>query len=123
MGYWKYINYVLCVAFISVFLFMVLRSITNSILEKKIRRNGVYVDGKVTAVMPGAPTTNGLVNITVDYFFVDHNGTTLTREKVLTVIKTVDLGNYQVGAPLPVIYLRTDSSRNILKETKGLLDK
>lgn len=102
---------------------MVLRSITNSILEKKIRRNGVYVDGKITAVMPGAPTTNGLVNITVDYFFVDHNGTTLTREKVLTVIKTVDLGNYQVGASLPVIYLRTDSTRNILKETKGLLDK
>ena len=123
MGYWKYINYVLCVAFISVFLFMVLRSITNSILEKKIRRNGVYVDGKITAVMPGAPTTTGLVIITVEYVFGDHNCTPLTREKGVTVIKTVDFGNYHVCASLPVIYLRTDSTRNILKETKGLLDK
>lgn len=123
MAYWKYINYVLGMAFLSVFLYMVLRSIKDGILERKIRKDGVYVDGKITAVMPGTPTTNGLVNITVDYFFIDHNGMTLTKEKVLTVIKTVDLCNYQVGAPVPVIYLRTDSSKNFLKETRGLLDK
>lgn len=123
MAYLKYINYVLCAAFISVFLFMVLRSIKNGMLEKKIKKDGVYVNGIITAVMPGTPTTNGLVNITVDYSFIDRNGMTLTREKVLTVVKTVDLGNYQVGAGVPVIYLRGDSSKHVLRETKGLLDK
>ena len=123
MTYWKYINYVLAAAFISVFLFMVLRSFKNDRLEKEIRRDGVYVNGTITAVVPGTPTTNGLVNITVDYYFIDNKGATLTREKVLTVVKTMDLNNYQVGATVPVIYLKTDSSKNVLKVTKGLLDK
>ncbi|WPG19175.1 hypothetical protein SD435_12595 [Kosakonia cowanii] len=94
MTYWKYINYVLAAAFISVFLFMVLRSFKNDRLEKEIRRDGVYVNGTITAVVPGTPTTNGLVNITVDYYFIDDKGATLTREKVLTVVKTMDLNNY-----------------------------
>ncbi|MDF7760293.1 hypothetical protein PU683_12225 [Kosakonia cowanii] len=91
-------------------------------LEKEIRKDGVYVNGIITAVTPGTPTTNGLVNITVDYSFIDQNGMTLTRENVLTVVKTVDLGNYQIGADIPVVYLRGDSSKHILRETKGLLD-
>ncbi|QNQ20602.1 hypothetical protein HF650_12940 [Kosakonia sp. SMBL-WEM22] len=123
MTYWKYINYVLAVPFLSVFLFMILRSIKNNQIARQIRNDGVYVNGTITAVVPGAPTTNGLVNITVDYFFVDNSGAIVSKEKVLTVVKTMDLDKYQVGATIPVIYLRVDSAKHILKETKGILEK
>ncbi|MDV5356936.1 hypothetical protein QM201_18875 [Enterobacter asburiae] len=123
MTYWKYINYVLAVPFLSVFLFMILRSIKNNQIARQIRNDGVYVNGTITAVVPGTPTTNGLVNITVDYFFVDNSGAIVSKEKVLTVVKTMDLDKYQVGATIPVIYLRVDSAKHILKETKGILEK
>lgn len=123
MTYWKYINYVLAVPFFSVFLFMILRSIKNNQIARQIRNDGVYVNGTITAVVPGTPTTNGLVNITVDYFFVDNSGAIVSKEKVLTVVKTMDLDKYQVGATIPVIYLRVNSAKHILKEIKGILEK
>lgn len=89
---------------------------------KKIMTDPCYVDATITEIMPGTPTSYGLVNITVDYSFTAINGETYTKKNVLTGIKTMDLQKFNVGFTIPVVYLRNDPSKNMLNMRNAIED-
>ncbi|MFW3572271.1 hypothetical protein [Kosakonia cowanii] len=89
---------------------------------KKIMTDPCYVDATITEIMPGTPTSYGIVNITVDYSFTAINGETYTKKNVLTGIKTMDLQKFNVGFPIPVVYLKNDPSKNMLNMRNAIED-
>ncbi|XCW71206.1 hypothetical protein ABZS17H1_03892 [Kosakonia cowanii] len=89
---------------------------------KKIMTDPCYVDATITDIMPGTPSSYGLVNITVDYSFTAINGETYTKKNVLTGIKTMDLPKFNVGFTIPVVYLRNDPSKNMLNMRNAIED-
>ena len=89
---------------------------------KKIMTDPCYVDATITEIMPGTPTSYGLVNITVDYSFTAINGEAYTKKNVLTGIKTMDLQKFNVGFTIPVVYLRNDPSKNMLNMRNAIED-
>lgn len=90
----------------------------KTLLDKKIAtdilKDPYYVDATITEIMPGTPSSYGIVNITVDYSFKAVNGQTLTKKNVLTAIKTMDLQKFKVGSTIPVVYLKNNPSKNML---------
>jgi len=68
----EYKNYIIGGAFICIFLFKVFRTFKNGRLEKEIFNNPAYVNATITIVVPGTPTTKGVVNVTID--FVENYG-------------------------------------------------
>lgn len=89
---------------------------------KKIMTDPCYVDATITEIMPGTPSSYGLVNITVDYSFTAINGETYTKKNVLSGIKTMDLPKFNVGFTIPVVYLRNDPSKNMLNMRNAIDD-
>ncbi|MDT3410598.1 UNVERIFIED_ORG: hypothetical protein QE398_000967 [Atlantibacter sp. SORGH_AS 304] len=89
---------------------------------KKIMTDPCYVDATITEIMPGTPTSYGIVNITVDYSFTAINGETYMKKNVLTGIKTMDLPKFNVGFTIPVVYLRNDPSKNMLNMRNAIED-
>lgn len=89
---------------------------------KKIMTDPCYVDATITEIMPGTPSSYGLVNITVDYSFTAINGEVYTKKNVLTGIKTMDLPKFNVGFTIPVVYLRNDPSKNMLNMRNAIED-
>jgi hypothetical protein len=89
---------------------------------KKIMTDPCYVDATITEIMPGTPTSYGIVNITVDYSFTAINGETYMKKNVLTGIKTMDLQKFNVGFTIPVVYLRNDPSKNMLNMRNAIED-
>lgn len=89
---------------------------------KKIMTDPCYVDATIAEIMPGTPSSYGLVNITVDYSFTAINGETYKKKNVLTGIKTMDLPKFNVGFTIPVVYLRNDPSKNILNMRNAIED-
>lgn len=92
--------------------------VAKSLIDKKIAadilKDPYYVDATITEIMPGTPSSYGIVNITVDYFFKAINGQTFTKKNVLTAIKTMDLQKFKVGSTIPVVYLKNNPSKNML---------
>lgn len=90
----------------------------KTLLDKKIAtdilKDPYYVDATITEIMPGTPSSYGIVNITVDYSFKAINGQTFTKKNVLTAIKTMDLQKFKVGSTIPVVYLKNNPSKNML---------
>ena len=91
-------------------------------IAKEIMTNPCYVDATITEIMPGTPSSYGLVNITVDYSFTAINGETYAKKNVLTGIKTMDLQKFNVGFTIPVVYLRNDPSKNMLNMRNAIED-
>lgn len=89
---------------------------------KKIMTDPCYVDATITEIMPGTPSSYGLVNITVDYSFTAINGEIYTKKNVLSGIKTMDLPKFNVGFTIPVVYLRNDPSKNMLNMRNAIDD-
>ena len=112
--------------FVGVAATAILYLIVRGLIDKKISiqtlKNPCYVDAKINEIMPGTPTSYGLVNITVDYSFTAINGEVYTKKNVLTGIKTMDLPKFNVGFTIPVVYLRNDPSKNMLNMRNAIDD-
>lgn len=120
MFFWKSLNYIIPAIVIFIIVFMIFRSMKNGKVEREIATNPVFVEATIVKVVPGTPSTNGLVNITFDYEFNDDKGKLVERKNYLTAIKTMDLYNFNVGGKLGVMYLKTDSSKNMLTMKNAL---
>ncbi|MHA0914580.1 hypothetical protein ACR9H8_07450 [Kosakonia cowanii] len=114
MIYLKYLHFIFPAVIVAVVLSIIIRNYKNSRLEKEILSNPVYVESTITEIVPDTPSKLGLVNIELDYEFNDWDGATYRNKHARTVIKTMDLCNYKVGAKVPIVYLKTDPSRNML---------
>ncbi|WP_039054781.1 hypothetical protein [Enterobacter sp. Bisph1] len=93
-------------------------STIKNLFEKKVAMeilsDPCYVEATITDIVPGTPTSYGIVNITVNYEFTAINGKTFKRNNNLTAIKTMDLPKFQVGLTIPVVYLRSNPEKNML---------
>ena len=114
MEFLKLFNYILPALVTGLLLCACVTSLKSRIKEKAIRRDPIAVEAIIEKVVQGTPAPNGIVNVTLDYKFRDKNGAEITNKNVLTAIKTSALPDYQIGKSVGVIYLRTDSSKNIL---------
>jgi len=112
--------------FVGAFVLAICITTVLNFIEKKIAKeimtDPCYVDATITEIMPGTPTSYGIVNITVDYSFTAINGETYTKKNVLTGIKTMDLKKFNVGFTIPVVYLRNDPSKNMLNMRNAIED-
>ncbi|MHA8113615.1 hypothetical protein ACX122_10990 [Kosakonia cowanii] len=114
MIYLKYLHFIFPAIIVVIVLSIVIRNYKNTKSEKEILSNPVYVDSTITQIVPDTPSKLGFINIELDYEFNAWNGATYRNKHARTVIKTMDLCNYKVGAKVPVVYLKTDPSRNML---------
>jgi len=62
--------------------------------------------------VPGTPAFNGIVIVTLDYEFKDESGNRYTKNNVVTAVKTIEITQYNVGATVPIVYLRSDPTQN-----------
>ena len=81
-------------------------------MKKRIARDPVYTDALITKAVPGTPPPNGIVNMTLDYEFEDGSGNRYTKKNTVTVVKTMEMTQYDVGATVPIVYLRSDPTQN-----------
>ena len=102
------------VIIITIVLSTIIRNYKNGRSEKEILINPVYVEPIITKIVPDTPSKLGVVNIKVDYEFNTENGTTYRKKHARTVIKTMNLCNYKVGAKVSVVCLNTDPFHNML---------
>lgn len=112
--------------FISIAATAIVYSTIKSLIEKRIavqiRKDPCYVDAIITDIMPGTPSSFGIVNITVNYEFTAIDGCVYKKNNILTAIKTMDLFKFQTGSTIPVVYLRSDPEKNILNMRNALED-
>jgi len=114
MQYFKYLHFIFPAIIVAIVLSIIIRNYKNGRIEKEILSNPVHVEGTITEIVPDTPSKLGVVNIEVDYEFKAVNGTTYRNKHARTVIKTMDLYNYKIGTKVPIVYLKTDPSRNML---------
>lgn len=114
MQYFKYLHFIFPAIIVAIVFSIIIRNYKNGRSEKEILSNPVYVEAIITKIVPDTPSKLGVVNIEVDYEFNAENGTTYRNKLARTVIKTMDLCNYKVGAKVPVVYLKMDPFRNML---------
>lgn len=98
--------------FASSFFFLGLRDFKNARMKKRIARDPVYTDALITKAVPGTPAPNGIVNVTLDYEFEDGSGNRYRKKNTVTVVKTIEMTQYNVGATVPIVYLRSDPTQN-----------
>ncbi|MEI9689632.1 hypothetical protein FJP64_13625 [Kosakonia cowanii] len=122
MQYFKYLHFIFPAIIVAIVLSIIIRNYKNGRSEKDILSNPVYVEGTITEIVPDTPSKLGVVNIEVDYEFNAINGTTYRKKHARTVIKTMDLYNYKVGTKVPVAYLKTEPSRNMLNIKNEMSD-
>lgn len=118
----KAIVYLSMGIFITAIFYSTIRSFFDKKTAKEIFKDPCYVDATITEIMPGTPTSYGIVNITVDYSFTAINGKTYMKKNVLTGIKTMDLQKFNVGFTIPVVYLKNDPSKNMLNMRNAIED-
>jgi len=118
----KALVYIFVGAFVLAICITAIQNFIEKKTAKKIMTDPCYVDATITEIMPGTPTSYGIVNITVDYSFTAINGETYMKKNVLTGIKTMDLQKFNVGFTIPVVYLRNDPSKNMLNMRNAIED-
>lgn len=118
----KALVYIFVGAFVLAICITTVQNFIEKKTAKKIMTDPCYVDATITEIMPGTPTSYGIVNITVDYSFTAINGETYMKKNVLTGIKTMDLQKFNVGFTIPVVYLKNDPSKNMLNMRNAIED-
>lgn len=121
-NYLKAIPIILVTAVVIAIVYSIIRSIFDGFIKKKILSNPCYIDATITQIIPRTPSNFGIVSIYVDYQFTAENGETYESKNVLINIKTMDLYNYKQGSTIPVVYLKTDPTKNILNMRDAMLD-
>ena len=81
-------------------------------MKKNIARDPVYTDAVITKAVPGTPARNGIVNVTLDYEFEDESLNRYIKKNAVTLVKTMDITQCNVGATVPIVYLRSDPTQN-----------
>lgn len=107
-----YLTYIFPLLCILLFVFLGLRNFKSARMKKSIARDPVYTDALITKAVPGTPAPNGIVNMTLDYKFKDASGNRYTKNNVVTAVKTIEMTQYNVGATVPIVYLRSDPTQN-----------
>lgn len=120
MQYFKYLHFIFPAIIVAIVLSIIIRNYKNGRSEKDILSNPVYVEGTITEIVPDTPSKLGVVNIEVHYEFNAMNGTTYSKKHARTMIKTMDLYNYKIGTKVPIVYLKTAPSRNMLNMKKEI---
>lgn len=118
MDYLKILHIILVGLAVGLIICLICRDIVRGVIKRVILRDPVYTHATISAVMPGTPSSAGLVNLTIDYEFKDLTGANYSRKNVLTIIKTINLFEYQIGNTVPVVYLRTNPEKHFLNEGK-----
>lgn len=121
-NYLKAIPIILVTAVVIAIVYSIIRSIFDGFTKNKILSNPCYVDATITQIIPRTPSNFGIVSIYVDYQFTAENGETYENKNVLINIKTMDLYNYKQGSTIPVVYLKSDPTKNILNMRDAMLD-
>lgn len=118
MDYLKILHIILVGLVVGLIIYLICRDIVWGAMKRIILRNPVYTHATISGVIPGTPSSTGLVNLTLDYEFKDLTGVNYSRKNVLTIIKTMNLFEYQIGSTVPVVYLRTNPEKHFLNEGK-----
>jgi len=118
----KALVYILVGAFVLAICITTVQNFIEKKIAKEIMTDPCYVDATITEIMPGTPTSYGIVNITVEGAVTAINGETDTKKNVLTGIKTMDLPKFNVGFTIPVVYLKNDPSKNMLNMRNAIED-
>ena len=121
-NYLKAIPIILVTVLVIAIVYSIIRSIVDGFTKNKILSNHCYVDATITQIIPRTPSNLGIVSIYVDYQFTAENGETYESKNVLINIKTMDLYNYKQGSTIPVVYLKSDPTKNILNMRDAMLD-
>lgn len=98
------------------------KNVIDKKIAKEIMTDPCYVEAIITEIMPGTPSSYGIVNITVNYEFTANSGKKYSKKNILTAIKTMDLQKFNVGSTIPVVYLKSDPSKNMLNMRNALDD-
>ena len=98
------------------------KNVIDKKIAKEIMTDPCYVEAIITEIMPGTPSSYGIVNITVNYEFTANSGGKYSKKNILTAIKTMDLQKFNVGSTIPVVYLKSDPSKNMLNMRNALDD-
>lgn len=98
------------------------KNVIDKKIAKEIMTDPCYVEAIITEIMPGTPSSYGIVNITVNYEFTANSGEKYSKKNILTAIKTMDLQKFNVGSTIPVVYLKSDPSKNMLNMRNALDD-
>ncbi len=81
-------------------------------MKKSIARDPVYTDALIIKAVPGKPARNCIVNVTFDYEFEDESGSRYIKKNAVTLVKTMDMTQYNAGATVPIVYLHSDPTQN-----------
>lgn len=112
--------------FVGVAVLAICVSTVKSLIDKntgnEIMGDPCYIEAIIKEIIPGTPTSYGIVNIRVTYEFTANNGKTYKKENILTAIKTMDLQKFNVGSTIPVVYLKSDPSKNMLNMRNAMED-
>lgn len=106
------LTYIFPVLSVILFFFLGLRDFKNARMKKNVARDPVYTDALITKAVPGTPAFNGIVNVTLDYKFKNESGSRYTKNNFVTAVKTIEMTQYNAGATVPIVYLRSDPTQN-----------
>jgi len=86
--------------FIYIFASLLIRDAKNKKLKAAIYNDGVAVSGTITNVRSRSGGNSGLINISVDFNYVNEKGELLTGQRDI-VIDITRIQNFQPGKPIP----------------------
>ena len=99
-----------------------IRGVFERFTKKKILSNSCYIDATILQVKSRLSPNSEFAYIHVDYSFIAENGTEYKKKNAQINIKTSELQNYLKGAPIPVVYLKTNPNKNMLDMRDAALD-
>lgn len=118
----KSIHIIIVAVVIIAIIYSFIRNFINRGIEKEILKNPCYTEATIVDMTPGTPSSFGIVSIHVGYRFTAENGASFEKEDELINIKTMDLPKYQVGSGIPVVYAKSEPSKNRLNMRDAMKD-
>ncbi|MDV5355036.1 hypothetical protein QM201_09045 [Enterobacter asburiae] len=91
-----------------------IRGVFERFTKKKILSNPCYIDATILQVKSKLSPNSEYAYIHVDYSFIAENGKEYKKKGAQINIKASELQNYLQGAPIPVVYLKSNPDKNML---------
>ncbi|ELY7428581.1 hypothetical protein SOJ76_004268 [Cronobacter turicensis] len=111
----KSLHFLLPAGFVAIIIHIIIKDKKAEKKKKAILNDPLYIDAELLNVIPGTPSQDGIVNITLKYQYPLPNGEMMVQDNVLTAIETMDLFKFQKGVSIPIICLKSDPRQNMLK--------
>ncbi|MFW3572268.1 hypothetical protein [Kosakonia cowanii] len=118
----KSLHIILVTLFIAAVGYSLIRSAVTKSVEKDILKNPCYTEATIIDITPNTPSNFGVVSIKLAYRFTAENGTSFEKDNEWVNIKTMDLPKYHVGSEVPVVYEKSDPSKNMLNMRDAMKD-